>query len=301
MLLEWMSRGLQLPETTLQGISHRASHSYKTYLIKKRNGEPRVIHHPSRKLKMVQRWLLRAIVEHWPVHEAAYAYRPRRGIKEHARLHAKGTFLLRMDFQNFFPSLLRRHLIAYLTGTREVPRWTSADHEFFLDIVCRGDALTIGAPTSPSLSNALCFDLDRQLAAIAVDAGVTYSRYADDLFFSTEQRDLLRDVVTKVRRVVSELALPDGLLLNEGKTHHTSRKWRREVTGLILTPEGHVSLGRDRKRRIRALIHRFDKLKHDERTSLKGLLVFARSIEPDLINRLVLKYGHSRVDAALGS
>ncbi|CAN5896496.1 retron St85 family RNA-directed DNA polymerase [soil metagenome] len=295
-----MSRSLQLPEQVLRAISRRAAHAYRTYTIPKKRGGLRTIHHPSRKLKMVQRWLLQAVIDRWQVHQAAYAYRPGRGIKQHASFHANGSFLLRMDVEDFFPSLRRHHLSAYLGGNPVgVDEWTEEDRDFFLEIVCRGEALTVGAPTSPSLSNALCFDLDSRLAALAMDAGARYSRYADDLFFSTELRDVLRGLATEVRRVVAGLPLPDGLVLNEEKTHHTSRKWRREVTGLIITPQGEVSLGRGRKRLIRGLIHRHEQLTDEERSRLRGFLAFARGIEPDLINRLVLKYGAGRVEAAL--
>lgn len=301
MLLERMSRSLQLPEEVLLATSRRASYSYKTYEIPKRRGGLRTIHHPSRKLKTLQRWLLKAVIERWPVHDAAYAYRAGRGIKENASVHSTSAFLLRMDFNNFFPSLLRRHVGEYLESKAPgVDKWSASDREFFLNIVCKGDALTIGAPTSPSLSNALCLELDSRLTAFSTDQGARYSRYADDLFFSTARPGLLGKVAGDVRRAVAELPFPGGLTLNEDKTHHTSRKWRMEVTGLILTPQGELSLGRKRKRFIRGLIYRYEKLTGEERSSLRGLLSFARSIEPDLINRLVLKYGPERVTSALG-
>jgi RNA-directed DNA polymerase len=300
MLIEQISRQLQLPEQNLRAISHKAIHSYKTYTIPKRRRGSRIIHHPSKKLKMVQRWLLRQVIDQWAMHPAAFAYRPGTGIKQHASYHAKGNFLLRMDFENFFPSIHRRHLSAYLEGQPPgVERWTADDRRFFLDIVCKGEELTIGAPSSPSLSNAVCFELDRRLVALAAEAKATYSRYADDLFFSTVQPNVLRELATKVRHVVTTLPLPDSLVLNEGKTHHTSRKWKREVTGLIITPQGEVTIGRMRKRVMRALIHKFENLTEEQRSGLRGSLAFARGIEPDLVNRLVLKYGARRMKEAL--
>ena len=244
---------------------------------------------------------MKAVIERWPVHDAAYAYCAGRGIRQNASVHSTGAFLLRMDFKNFFPSLLRRHVGEYLESRSPgLGKWSASDREFFLSVVCKGDALTIGAPTSPSLSNALCFELDSRLTALATDRGARYSRYADDLFFSTARPGLLGTMAGYVRRAVAELPFPNGLTLNEDKTHHTSRRWRREVTGLILTPQGELSLGRNRKRFIRGLVHRYEKLTGEERSSLRGLLSFARSIEPDLINRLVLKYGPERVKSALG-
>jgi RNA-directed DNA polymerase len=299
MLLERASQSMQLPIPVLLGIARRADHAYKSYSIPKRTGGTRIIHHPSRKLKAVQRWLLGHEIAKWHVHDSAFAYRTGRSIRMHAEYHSAGAFLLRLDFKNFFPSLLRRHLATFLAGGPPgVTEWTKEDREFFLAIVCRGDALTIGAATSPTLSNVLCEDLDNRLTTIALSRDVRYSRYADDLFFSTTLPNVLATLVADVRGIIESLPLPDGLILNDIKTHHTSRKWKRQVTGIVLTPDGAVSLGRERKRFIRSLLHRYDALTEAQRGHLRGLLAFAQDIEPDLINRLALKYGADRINVA---
>lgn len=66
------------------------------------------------------------------------------------------------------------------------------------------------------------------------------------------------------------------------------------MTGLVLTNEGHVSLGRDVKREIRATVHHFvtGKLSREQALSLRGTLAYVKSVEPDFLNRLRTKYGH---------
>jgi RNA-directed DNA polymerase len=73
------------------------------------------------------------------------------------------------------------------------------------------------------------------------------------------------------------------------------------VTGLILTATGEVSLGRERKRKVRALVDQFESLSSAERAWLKGTLAFCRDIEPGFVDRLVIKYGAPRLDAILAS
>ena len=63
------------------------------------------------------------------------------------------------------------------------------------------------------------------------------------------------------------------------------------MTGLVLKSDGAVGIGRHRKRFIRGLIHKAASLQHTERRKLAGLIAFARSVEPDFVNALILKYG----------
>jgi len=83
------------------------------------------------------------------------------------------------------------------------------------------------------------------------------------------------------------------LTLNETKTVLATKKYKRMVTGLILTNDGKVSLGHERKRRLRAAIHNAlqNKLSAAELASLGGLLGFAEDVEPDFVAKLEAKYG----------
>src|SRR5690606_41692709 len=102
-----------------------------------------------------------------------------------------------------------------------------------------------------------------------------------------------------VQDVLDNLAFPSGLRLRREKTVHSSRRNRRQVTGLVLGSDGCVYLGRHLKRTIRARIYAFDGLRESDRASLARLLAYARSIDPDFINALILKYGYARVSEAL--
>ena len=86
--------------------------------------------------------------------------------------------------------------------------------------------------------------------------GIAYTRYADDLSFSAKTSQMLADAEDMVAKLCAGRVSP-CLVLNHDKTVRVSKKRSRKVTGLVLTNEGQVSLGRDAKREIRATVHHF--------------------------------------------
>ena len=110
--------------------------------------------------------------------------------------------------------------------------------------------------------------------------------------FSGGSSSLLAAVEQMVDALCERMVSP-RLTLNREKTVRGSKKRSRRVTGLVLTNEGKVSLGRDQKRRIRAAVHHFvvGKLDKEQSGWLRGMLAFVRSVEPEYLNRLRAKYG----------
>jgi RNA-directed DNA polymerase len=166
LLIENMARDLGLTTRFIVNLANGASHEYRTYWVEKRTGGFRQIHHPSRRLKALQRWLLANVLQVLPVHDAAAAYRKGRSIFDNAAVHAPNRYLLRMDVTDFFPSIMEADIERYASERPAFfPGWTDADRKAFRQLLCRHHALTIGAPTSPAVSNAICYDLDVHLHA----------------------------------------------------------------------------------------------------------------------------------------
>lgn len=300
MIIERMSVDLALPSSFIEALARGASHEYKMYSIPKRTGGQRTIHHPSKRLKGLQRWLLVNVVSQLPVHPAAAAYRPGKSIFDNALRHASSRYLLRMDFEEFFPSIQVTDLTRYIADHQHLfADWSALDIEVFSKLMFRHGALTIGAPTSPAVSNALCFELDSALDALAASSSVTYSRYADDLFFSTVHPNVLGTFEARVATVVKSLRTPDALKLNPLKTRHSSKKGRRRVTGIVLGSDGHAYIGRARKREIRAMIQRYPSLNDTQKAYLAGMIAFAVGLDPEFMNHLISKYGLARVREAM--
>jgi len=298
-MIEKMARDLGVTTRFIAKFANGASHAYKEYYIRKRNGSYRTIDHPSKPLKAMQRWLLTYVINDLPIHPAAMAYQKHKSIYDNASLHASSGYLLRMDCKDFFPSITDddlRLLIANRPAT--FGQWKPFEINLFCKLVCKNGRLTIGAPTSPALSNAVCYDLDSELATICKKSGITYSRYADDLFFSTKLPNLLMTLEAEVSNVVAKLAFPRGLSLNAAKTRRSSKRGRRRVTGITLGSDGKPHVGRQLKRKVRAMIHDWDALDPATRASLAGLIAYVAGFEPDFVNSLITKYGHSAIARA---
>jgi RNA-directed DNA polymerase len=131
-ILEQMAADLGLTPVFIEAFARGASHAYKSYPIRKRNGDTRTIHHPSKQLKSMQRWLLSYVIEKLPVHAAATAYRKQRSIFDNARVHARNKFLLRMDCRQFFPSITEADLMLYIRDRSGLfANWSALDIDVF--------------------------------------------------------------------------------------------------------------------------------------------------------------------------
>ena len=296
MIAERIAHDLALPSAFIHSVARTASYEYKTYTIPKRTGGVRIIHHPSRRLKALQRWLLTNVIERLPTHDAAMGYRIGRSTMDNARRHTGSNYLLRLDFSNFFESITSTDVRAYIADRSHLfSGWLTGDIEFFCNIVCRNDALTIGAPTSPALSNVLCFDLDQSILNYCQVRDVSYTRYADDLFFSTRTAGILNSIEAEVTRICRNLRFPASLSLNPAKVRHSSKRGARRVTGVVLGSDERAYVGRRLKRKIRAQIHQMERLSPTERSSLAGLIAYVMGNDPSFINSLINKYGLERV------
>lgn len=303
-IIHHISQGTGLSEAYVFKLIRKAPYSYRTYDIPKKNGGTRRIDHPSSELKVIQSWVLDNILSHLPVHPSVFSYRKLVGISSHAEMHRKSNYLARLDLTNFFPSITSQDVVLMLGRYREkLPQWIAADDFHVISrIVSRFDdrrgrlALTIGAPTSPAISNSILYDLDCEIYARCTEKGVVYTRYADDLYFSTSEPNVLSDLIAFAKGMI-ERSLTPSISVNNEKTVFTSRKRHMVVTGITITPDRKLSIGRDAKRsvRTRVFLASQDKLAAEELERLRGQLNYYRSVEPSLIESLFRKFGESVV------
>src|SRR5207244_12624090 len=126
---------------------------------------------------------------------------------------------------------------------------------------------------------------------IAQAEEVTYTRYADDLYLSTNQPNVLQGRLGSVRESLNVGRGPT-LRINDRKTAFSSRKRRRLAAGLVLTSDRKISIGRHKKRLLKSLVN---KLKHKELppeqlAHLRGWIAYLRSVEPVFVLALQRKY-----------
>lgn len=271
-------------------FAQKASVKYRTYTIPKRNGKLRTINHPTKALKNYQRILSKEIFSKLPVHDRVYSYKKDTSIKDLASYHKNSRFLLRIDFRDFFPSLNSKNIRELLSKNLDSFNFqlTNDDITLINYIVCKSNKLTIGAPSSPIISNVLLYDFDYEMNNFSNK--IKYSRYADDLYFSSNTPDLLKDIIPFLKSFLSNYYIK--LSINEEKNIYTSKKRKRSVTGLVLTTDNKVSIGRSKKRHIKSLIFKYinEGISSEELTYLKGYISFIRSVEESFYITLTKKY-----------
>lgn len=296
-IIESISEDLLMPEKELLSFSSTAPRRYKKYTIAKRNSdEKRLIAHPSKEVKFLQRLLVTHMEDKLPIHDSANAYVKQKGIKSNALAHKDNQYLLKMDFKNFFLSITPDILIEQMLS------WGIELDNRNIDFISgmlfwklRRNSplrLSIGAPSSPFISNVIMYNFDYLIEKECKVMGITYTRYADDLAFSTNTRDVLFEITKLVKNTLKKL-YGSKIRVNTNKTVFSSKKFNRHITGITLTNNNLLSVGRKKKRYISSLVHKYIlKLLSDEETlQLKGLLAHVSNIEPLFIGRLSNKYG----------
>jgi RNA-directed DNA polymerase len=282
-------------------ISSNAPRRYKTYEIPKRSGSgTRTISHPARELKALQYFFLRGVLSGLPVHAAAMAYKHGASIKANAAPHANSRVILKLDFDSFFPSLRVDNWTTYVSDY--FPNWTDAEIEFSRRVLFWGEGgripkcLAIGAPTSPHISNLLMYELDDALTEFADVQDIVYTRYADDITFSSQGFINKEATIGHVRQKATRLRYAK-LQLNDAKTNLISKAFSRRVTGIVITNSNGLSLGRNRKRLISAMTYRASRRGLDAGSigRLQGFLAFALDVEPSFVTMLERKYGRNLI------
>jgi retron-type reverse transcriptase len=245
---------------------------YTRFTIPKRNGDERAIWAPLPKLKAAQGWLLRQIVERLPVHGAAHGFVPGRSIYTNARRHIDSRIVLKMDVQDFFPTVTMprvkgvfrhagyREQIATLMALicTEAPREIVEykDKRYYVALGPR--CLPQGSPASPAITNTLCLRLDRRLTGLAQTYGWRYTRYADDLTFSLPADADGKPDLGKMIGLIHKITHDEGFQIHSDKTRVLRRGTRQSVTGLVVNGDAEPRVPRELRRKLRAIRHNLE-------------------------------------------
>lgn len=231
------------------------SNLYEIFQIPKKNGEMRLIRAPLPQLKNLQQRLKTHLEGLYSPHDAASAFIYGRGIVFNAQKHLKKKLVFNIDLENFYHSInfgrVRGLLMAKPYSLKEDTATLIAH------ICCVDKVLPQGAPTSPLISNMICRRLDRQLSHLARINRCTYSRYADDITFSshlaTDNQIFEVEKPTEPGRALIDLIESNGFSINLAKTRLQSNFQRQVVTGLKVNRI--VNVDRRYIRTTKAMIH----------------------------------------------
>lgn len=232
---------------------------YSTFEIPKRNGNTRTICAPSGDLKALQSklsnllWLYQKSI--WDSKSInpniSHAFEKGKSIITNARIHRNKRYILNLDLENFFDSFHFGRVQGYF----EKNRYFKLPHEvavILAQLTCFQGRLPQGAPSSPIITNLICQSLDFRLLSISKKFKLDYTRYADDLTFSTNDKHFIEkqeDFFTEINAIIKSA----GFSINEKKTRLQFKDSRQEVTGLIVNKK--LNVNHSYVRKTRAMAH----------------------------------------------
>ena len=265
-----------------------SAEKYTSFQIPKKRGGMRTIDVPVPVLKELQRRLSAVLYAvHTPRH-SAHGFLQERGIATNASVHVGRRYVGNVDLESFFGSInfgrVRGLFLAKPYALSEPVATVLAQ------ICCHENALPQGAPTSPIVSNMVATMLDRAMERLARMHGCRYSRYADDLTFSTDRAvfppELLKPNSEGTVVIGEALAVSlqqQGFRPNREKVRLSNRRGRQEVTGLIVNEK--VNVRREYIRQLRAMIHALQKYGEAAATAEHYRVFSASRMRPSRLER----------------
>ncbi len=240
-------------------------HHYKQFELPKKSGGTRKISAPMPRLKLVQYWIKKNILAKIPSDESVHGFMANKSIVSNAEPHVNSALVINMDLQDFFPTISYKRVKGYfqkigysgeiatllglLCTESEVDEVELDGETYYLTKGIR--RLPQGAPTSPDISNLICFRLDKRISGALKDIGFTYTRYADDMTFSSKSVDdnALKKLFWRIHQIIDS----EGFVVHPDKTRIMRRGSCQEVTGIVVNDK--VSINRKLLRNFKACLH----------------------------------------------
>ena len=281
---------------------------YAYFLIKKKNGGKRRIVAPYQNLKRIQKWILHEILDKVVVHPQSKGFSKGTNTLQNARPHIGKKFIRKFDLKDFFESITIERVYGIFQELGYSPavshdlasfcclklsderydRMSNYQRNWFGDLHDRTSAvLAQGAPTSPALANIVCRHLDGRLFKYAMVNDSQYTRYADDLTFSSDDISKLPNI-----SFIRKLLKGEQLYLNDSKTGTFGRESRQMVTGVLIDGDK-ARVPQKFKRQIYRHLHfcqKFGTKSHFDnvmpgyahaRQWLYGKIMYVNAIEPE--------------------
>lgn len=240
---------LNYTPSALSYLVYKRPAKYTQFSIPKSNGSPRQICAPCDELKALQRRVKTLLDECLATIESAslargaisHGFKRDHSIITNAEPHKKRRYVFNVDLKGFFDSIHMGRVRGFLISNKDF-KLNPNVATVMAQIMCHDDKLPQGSPTSPVASNLIGHLLDLRLVQLAKRNGCSYSRYADDLTFSTNKKTFPKEIALSDENDNSWVAGPaltkiiqkSGFELNHEKTRMQYRTNRQSVTGLVV-------------------------------------------------------------------
>lgn len=231
---------------------------YRHFQITKKSGAHRDIYAPIAGLKFIQNQLNSVLQRICTFKPCVTGFTQNKSIVDNANIHVRKRYILNIDLKDFFPSINFGRIYSILQVYPFNLRQPVA--AVIAQLCCFNGSLPQGAPTSPVLSNIVCMKLDNKLVGLAKETRCDYSRYADDISFST----FLKTFPAQLAKIdsaggvivadeITRIIQSNGFTINPNKVHLRSKFKRLEVTGLVVNEK--VNTRREYLRQLHAISH----------------------------------------------
>ena len=226
--LDEFSKLIGLSTRLLFCLSKKTASHYKVKYIPKRNGGARQLSIPSYTLRIVQRWILINILNKLKPSNQAMAFRLGKeyGSKNNASCHLGTLYGLSIDLKDFFPSISASKVYTIFSDIG----YNSFAATLLTNLCTLDGRLPQGSPCSPAIANLVCLSLDHRLLGLCRRRGMIFTRYADDMYFSCDNKSLLLGYAPVIRHIIED----EGFCINEDKVHFIVPSNKKQITGITV-------------------------------------------------------------------
>lgn len=251
--------GVKLQTLTYLLYIKKIDNCYNTLEIPKKNGDTRTICVPNKNLKKVQKKLYNKLSTYYDeiktqnnfTSKISHGFEKNRSIVTNAEVHKNKRYVVNLDLLDFFPSINFGRVRSYFIKNNYFE--INDDIATILaQLTCYKGTLPQGASTSPLIANMICNIMDIRILKIAKKYRLDYTRYADDLTFSTNNKYFLNDY-DKFLEDIKNIIHRSGFELNSKKTRLLFSNSRQEVTGLVVNKK--ISVPKEYYKNTRAMAH----------------------------------------------
>ena len=277
---EHLCEQLSITEQLLYCLTYKKEYCYFQKVIPKKDKTERILNVPNLSLKVVQKWILKEILEKIFVSEQAMAFVPHKnGLRENAERHKKNIFLLEMDITNFFGTITEQQVYTLFCNIG----YNTKVAGILANLCTYDNYLPQGAVTSPYIANLVCYHMDARINGYCSRKDIVYTRYADDLTFSSDNRMLLN----KIEKFIKYIVTDEGFTINDKKTRYLSNDVQKTVTGITINDDS-IHVDKKFKRDLRAQIYCSIKLKdYQNNSQILGKIAYVNSIEKGFRDKII--------------
>lgn len=321
-----LAASMQLDLATLRYLLYqrkvsKTSH-YHVFELPKKSGGKRRISAPKKRLKNLQNWLFNTVLNRVPIGDNAHGFIRQRSILTNAQPHLGKDILINVDLKDFFPSIHYSRVkglfrcFGYSEQVSTIfalictqPETEEVEMDGVRYYVQKGNRfLPQGSPASPAISNLVAYTLDKKVQGLAAKLNFTYTRYADDLSFSSTKEN--EKNTSKLLYFLKKIIESEGFTMHHGKTHIMRNSGLKKVTGIVVNEK--LNVERQQLRRFRALLHNIETNGWKDQqwgkaghliNAVKGYIHYVQMVNPQKgtyfkaqLNNIIAKHGQPVIE-----